>query len=155
MLSAFWISFTVGRFAGFMVTSFVPMKIMIVIEGTGNLASALVLYFFSDNIWVLWLCIYVSGVFIGPCYPSGLAWANRYMFVTASGVTVLSIGAGVSDLTFLPAVGSTIDAMGISAMTIFVLGFGVACCALPILMSIVACYRGDRFERNEGENNEN
>ena len=50
MLSAFWISFTVGRFAGFMVTSFIPMKSMIVIEGTGNLASALVLYFFSDNI---------------------------------------------------------------------------------------------------------
>ena len=67
--------------------------------------------------------------FIGPCYPSGFAWANCYMVVTATGVTVLSIGAGVSDLTFLPAVRSTIDAMGISAMTIFVLGFGVACCA--------------------------
>ena len=86
-----------------------------------------------------------------------MAWANRYKVVTATGVTVLSIRAGVSDLTFLPAVGSTIDAMGISAMTIFVLGFGVACCALPILMSIVACYRGDRFEtqRNEDENDEN
>ena len=131
------------------------MKIMIAIEGTGNLANALVLYFFSDNIWVLYVCICVSGVFIGPCYPSSLAWANCYMVVTATGVTVLSIGAGVSDLTFLPAVGSTIDAMGISAMTIFVLDLSVACCALPILMSIVACYRGDRFERHEDEKDEN
>ena len=96
---------------------------------------------------------FCSGVFIGPCYPSGLAWANRYMVVTATGVTVLSICAGVSALTFLQAVGSTIDAMGISAMTIF--GFGVSCCALPILPSIVACYRGDRFERNEDGNDEN
>ena len=93
------------------------------------------------------LDLVIPQVWHGPIY--------RYMIVTATGVTVLSIGAGVSDLTFLPAVGSTIDAMGISAMTIFVLGFGVACCALPILMSIVACYRGDRFERNEDENDEN
>ena len=151
MLTAFWISFTVGRFLGFIVTSFIPMKIMIFIEGAGNLASAIVLYFFSANKWVLWVCVCVSGVFVGPCYPSGLAWANRYMVVTATGVTVLSIGAGVSDLSFLPGVGSTIDKLGISAMTYFTLGFGVVVCALPFVMQGVACTRGDRFEREEEE----
>ena len=124
---------------------------MIFIEGAGNLASAIVLYFFSANKWVLWVCVCVSGVFVGPCYPSGLAWANRYMVVTATGVTVLSIGAGVSDLSFLPGVGSTIDKLGISAMTYFTLGFGVVVCALPFVMQGVACTRGDRFEREEEE----
>ena len=155
ILTAYWISFTVGRFAGFIVTNFVPMKIFIFIEGTGNFISAILLYFFSSNKHVLWACVCISGIFIGPCYPSGLAWANRYMLVTAVGVTILSISAGVSDLTFLPGVGSTIDSIGISAMTIFVLGFGVVCCVLPILMQSVACYRGDRFERKEKEDNVN
>ena len=150
ILSAYWLSFTAGRFGGFMITNFVPMKIFIFIEGTGSFISAIILYFLSSNKYVLWACACVSGIFIGPCYPSGLAWANRYMVVTATGVTVLSIAAGVCDLTFLPAVGSTIDSIGISAMTIFVLGFGVVCCALPVVMTLVACYRGDRFER-EGD----
>lgn len=151
MLTAFWLSFTAGRFAGFMVSNFVPMKIFIFIEGVGNIASALVLYFFSANKLVLWVTVCVSGVFIGPCYPSGLAWANRYMVVTATGVTVLSIGAGVCDLTLLPAIGNAIDSMGISAMTYFTLGFGVVVCVMPFLMQGVACTRGDRFEREANE----
>jgi len=151
ILTAFWLSFTAGRFGGFMVTNFIPMKIFIFIEGLGSLAAGLVLFFFGSNKTVLWASVCVAGIFIGPCYPSGLAWANRYMTVTAVGVTVLSIGAGVSDLTFLPAVGSTVDSVGISAMTAFALGFGVVCAALPIAMQGVACTRGDRFEREEAE----
>lgn len=154
ILSAYWISFTFGRFAGFIGAIFIPMKFMIFIEGIGSLASALVLFFFGANKLVLWSCVCISGFLIGPCYPSGLAWADRYMIVTATGVTVLSIAAGVSDLSFLPIVGSFIDSMGIGVMTSFVLSFGVAICALPIAMTLVGRIRGDRFERESEENEE-
>lgn len=151
LLTAFWISFTVGRFAGFVGAFLVPMKVIIFVEGIGNFASAIVLYFFSSNEYVLWICVCISGLMIGPCYPSGLAWANRYIVVTATGVTVLSVGAGVSDLSFLSTIGYFVEKMGVSVMTTFVLGYGVLVCVFPIIMQSVACTRGDRFEREDQE----
>lgn len=150
ILTAFWISFTAGRFAGFMIANFIPMKYIIFIEGIGNFASALVLYFYArDNRYVLWACVCISGILIGPCYPSGLSWVNRYMVVTATGVTVLSVGAGVSDLSFLSTIGYFAEKFGISVMTTFVLGHGVVVCVLPIIMQSVAHFKGDRFEQED------
>ncbi|XP_067936877.1 sodium-dependent glucose transporter 1B-like [Watersipora subatra] len=146
ILTAFWIAFTAGRFLGFVVAFLIPMKIIIFIEGFGNLASAMVLYFFSDNVTVLWTCVCISGILIGPCYPSGLAWANRYALITATGVTVLSVAAGVSDLSFLFTIGYFVETYGIKVMTTFVLAYGAIVAALPILMQGIACIRGDRFE---------
>jgi len=148
ILTAYWISFTAGRFVGFVAGNFVPMKFIIFIEGFGNLAFALVLFFFGENKYVLWVCICGLGLLIGPCYPSGLAWANRYMVVTATGVTVLSVAAGVSDLSFLTAIGYFAERVGIQIMTTFFLGYGIVVSVLPIVMQSIACTRGDRFENN-------
>ena len=147
LLTAFWVSFTAGRFTGFVSANFIHMKYIIFVEGIGNAISAIVLFFFSSNRYVLWVCVCASGLLIGPCYPSGLAWANRYMIVTATGVTILSTGAGISDISFLFTIGYFIKELGIQVMMSFVLGFGVLVCVMPALMMGTACQRGDRFER--------
>lgn len=149
LLTAFWVSFTAGRFAGFMSANFIHMKYIIFVEGIGNAISAVVLFFYSSNYYVLWVCVCFSGILIGPCYPSGLAWANRYMIVTATGVTILSTGAGISDISFLFTIGYFIRSLGIHVMTSFILGFGILICIMPIVMMSTACQQGDRFEREE------
>ena len=153
ILTAYWIAFTAGRFGGFVLANFVPMKYIIFIEGFGNLASAMVLFFYGHIKAVLWACVCISGILIGPCYPSGLAWANRYILITATGVTVLSVAAGVSDLSFLSTIGSYVEDMGIHVMTSFFLGYGVIVSILPIIMQSVACTRGDRFEKENDDEN--
>lgn len=127
------------------MSKLIHMKFILFIEGIGNLTCALTLYFFSYDKAMLWVFACLSGIFIGPCHPSVVAWSNRYMVLTATGVGILSVALGSSDLMVLPGVGSTIDSCGISVMILFGLGFAAASCALPFAMQGVACTSGDRF----------
>jgi len=153
LLTAYWVFHTVGRTLGFLVSSLIHMKYVIFIEGVGNLISALVLFFYSDNHTALWLFVSCFGLFTGPIYPSGVAWTNRYIILTATGVMIPSIASGISDISFLPTFGHFVELLGIRVMTIFLLGYGVIICVLPFIMQSVACTRGDRFmKQNFNEN---
>ena len=145
--TAFWLSFTGGRFLGFVCTNFVPMKFVIFIEGFGILIPSIVLYFFSAERLVLWVFSCMAGIFIGPCFPSGLAWTNRYIEVTGVGVTVLSVAGGVSDLSFVGTLGTLLTNYGISVLITVILGYGMLVAVLPIVQQSIAHTKGDRFEQ--------
>lgn len=153
LLTAFWICGATGRFLGFIISNFVPMRILVFVEGLGNLACALIFFILEPQEWLLWICVCASSIFIGPCVPSGLALANRYMSLTATSVAVVTIGAGISELSALPAVGSTIDSTGISSMISFTLGFAVVSATLPFVMQSLVCGKADRFEQEQSGNN--
>ena len=56
-------------------------NIIFQIEVVGVLASSIVLYFFHNDISVLWVFCSALGFFTGPIIPSAFAWANRYIEV--------------------------------------------------------------------------
>ena len=47
----------------------------------GVLACNIILYFFRDNMTILWVFCTALGFFTGPIIPSAYAWANRYIEV--------------------------------------------------------------------------
>lgn len=145
--STFWIGFTAGRFAGFIAAIWIPMKALIFLEAGGNLISALVLYIFSTNVTVVWAFAGVSGFFVGPLYPTGIAWANRYLNMTGIAYTITLLGGGLAGLSFTVAIGYLFEHEGPKPMLYFVLGYSILSCALAISMHLVARTRGDKYER--------
>jgi len=117
LLTTYWVFHTVGRVLGFVGSSFIHMKYVIFIKSVENLISALVLFFYSDNHTALWLFLSCFGLFTGPIYPSGVAWTNRYIILTATGVMIPSIASGIADLSFMPVIGHFVEMLGIGVMT--------------------------------------
>ena len=146
LLTAFWLNFTAGRFIGFVSANFIHMRYIIFVEGIGNAISAIVLFFFSSNRYVLWVCVCTSGLLIGPCYPSTLAWANRYMIVTTTGVAVLNTFCGISNILPLSIAGCFIEYGGMQVIISLLLMLGITFGILPFVMSSAACWLGDRFQ---------
>jgi len=144
---AFWLSFTAGRFIGFVITNFIPMKFIIFIEGFGILVCTIAIFFGKAHRVLLFTFVSLAGIFIGPCYPSGLAWANRYIEVTGVGIMVVSIAAGISDISYLATIGSLIENSGIAVLTSVLLGYGIFTAILPVIQHAIARTQGDRFER--------
>ena len=84
-----------------------------------------------------------------------IGWANRYMIETGTGMAIMSLGPGISDITILPVVGRLIEGFGIFTMAVVVLGLGSVSCLLPFAMQGTACTRGDRFKRVEEDAKDN
>ena len=149
--SSFWFGFTAGRFSGFIAAIWIPMIVLIFIEAGGNLASALVLYFNPSNMTVVWVFACVSGFFVGPLYPTGIAWANRYITMTGVAYTITLIGGSLAGVSFTVAIGWLFEHKGPAPFMAFVLGYSALACLLAICMHLVARTRGDKYEREEIE----
>ena len=147
--SMFWIGFTAGRFAGFVVAMWAPMKILIFIEAGGNLISALVLFFNPRDVMIVKGFSLISGFFVGPLYPSGVAWANRYITMTGLAYTITLIGASLAGVSFTVAIGWYFEHKGPGAIWYFVIGYSCVACVTAIMMHLVARTRGDKYEREE------
>ncbi|XP_067930457.1 sodium-dependent glucose transporter 1A-like [Watersipora subatra] len=145
--TGFWVGFTAGRFAGFVVAIWIPMKVLTFLEAGGNMVSALVLYFSSENVTIIWIFACVSGFFVGPLYPTGIAWANRYITLTGVGYTLTLLGGAAAGVSFTVAIGWFFENTGPQPMLYFVVGYSALACSLAIFMHLVARTRGDKYER--------
>lgn len=147
--SMFWIGLTAGRTAAFFFAMFIPMKVLIFLEAGGNLFSALMLYFHPTNITVIWVFSCVSGFFVGPLAPTGIAWANRYITMTGIAYTITLIGGAMAGVSFTVAIGWFFEYSGPEPMLYFAIGYSALACALAVSMHLVARTRGDKYERGE------
>ncbi|KAF6020838.1 hypothetical protein EB796_020875 [Bugula neritina] len=100
--------------------------------------------------WGWWLyrplnCEAFYQLFTSPIYPSGVAWTNRYIILTATGVMIPSIAFGIADISFLPTIGHFVEILGIGVTATFFLEYGLIICLLPTIVQSMACTRGDRL----------
>lgn len=153
--STFWIGFSAGRFVGFIGAIWLPMKFIIFIEAFGNLISAIVLYLNPSNMTVVWIFSCISGLFVGPLYPSGIAWANRYLTMTGLAYTITLISGSLAGVSFTIAIGWYFEHHGPGAFLYFVLGYSAIACVTAICMHLIARTRGDKYERGEEEDEAN
>jgi len=115
----------------------------------GSLASALVLFFYADNITVLWIFCSALGFFTGPIIPSAFAWANRYIEVTSIAQIVPQIGAAVGDIAMLSLVGFSYQNFGPYILWSYQLFLCAAICGISWIMMMLGCLHGDRFKSAE------
>jgi len=97
-----------------------------------------VLYFNSTNTNVVWAFACISGFFIGPLYPTGISWANRYITLTGVAYTITLVGGGMAGVSFTVAIGWFFQHNGPKPMLYFVIGYSALACALAISMHLVA-----------------
>lgn len=115
----------------------------------GLILSTLFLFFFPEDLTVLWICSTALGVFYGPLIPSCYAWANRYIEVTAVVQMISHIGGALLDIGFLTAYGYSYQHYGPYSIWSYQLVFGAVICVSSWLMQLFGTLHGDRYDNTQ------
>lgn len=146
--TSFWISFSLGRFCGFIAAIWIPIRILIILEAFGVLISAVLLNIFAyDSHLMMWVLTQPMGFFIGPMYPSGIAWGNSCLEMTGTGIMVLLFGAGTGGIAYLWIIGHFYDD-NIHSFLYLVGAYGIVILLLVVIMNFIV--RGRPLRGSQG-----
>ena len=111
--TSFWISFTVGRYVGFLAARWIPIRLLILIESVRLLLSAVCHAALSGRSAIaLWIILKPLGFFIGPLYPSGLGWRNYHLKMTGGAIAVLQLVVSGGSFAHMKLTGYLYDTCG-------------------------------------------
>ncbi|KAK3106892.1 hypothetical protein FSP39_002137 [Pinctada imbricata] len=130
--TSFWISYTLGCFCGFVVSSLVNIRFLILIQSTSLLlASFLLLLTEYYGSTFLWIFIQPLGALIAPAFSICLVWGNRHVEMTGFALTVVLFGGSIGGVTYLWVGGHLYDLIGPSC-------FPYICITSAFLLSGIA-----------------
>lgn len=153
--TVFWIAYSCGRVLGFITAKWIPIRILIIIETGGCLASSIALVFLgTSGPLALWVIMPILGVFIAPLFPSGIGWANFHIDVTGIAITVFLLGGSLGGIIYLKLIGFLYEHYGPKMYLYTLLGFSIAAFVLAVLMDIVGSQHGSRFETGDSPSKE-
>ena len=136
--TTYWISFAVGRFVGFILARWIPIRILILLESGGVLVSSICLAILGGSSpTALWILVQPMGFFTGPFFPSGYAWGNYHVHMTGSGIAVLQLGASVGALVYMKMMGFLYDTYGTKTYLYVLLGYAIAMCIISVLLDVL------------------
>ncbi|XP_064600804.1 sodium-dependent glucose transporter 1A-like [Liolophura sinensis] len=150
LTSAYWGSYTLSRLLASLIAHFVSVKIMIFVEFVGSLGSLLSMLFlgFSSKVG-MWVSACLLGIFSAPIWPSGLAWADRYVRVKASVVAVTDVGAGIGGSICMWVAGHLVQ-LNRTHVYLCVASSGCACAIIIVTLLQIYGYRqGDRHAKRK------
>lgn len=153
--TVFWIAFSCGRVLGFIAARWIPIRILILIETGGCLASSIALVFLgTTGPLALWVIMPILGVFIAPLFPTGIGWANFHIDVTGIAITVFLLGGSIGGIVYMKLIGFLYEHYGPKMFLYTLLGYGIAAFVLAVLMDIVGAQHGSRFDTDDSESKE-
>lgn len=145
--SSFWISFAIGRFAGFVAAKWISIRIILLIEGTGALVSAILLNIFGDDSsTMLWILTQPMAFFIAPCFPSGVGWADFHIHLSGLGITFLLLGGALGGVCFMWVIGHVYESNGPLSFFYVIQAYGILLCALVFILHFSTWGKGHRFK---------
>ncbi|KAJ8302070.1 hypothetical protein KUTeg_021057, partial [Tegillarca granosa] len=143
----FWISFSIGRFSGFIAARWIPIRILLPIEAFGALVSSILLNIFArDSATMLWVFILPVGFFEAPMFPSAMGWADSYLEMSGTGITFLLLGGASGGIAYMFIIGYFYDNYGNLSFLYQVLAFGIIAASLTVLLTIAGRGRGNRYD---------
>lgn len=147
--TVFWIAFTCGRFAGFVAARWIPIRILILIETGGCLASAIALKFVgASSPQALWITMPILAVFIAPLFPSGIGWAEFHIDVTGIAITVFLLGGSIGGIIYMKLIGFLYDHYGPESFLYTLLGYAIVAFGLAVVMTIIGGMNGSKIKEN-------
>ncbi|XP_060078338.1 sodium-dependent glucose transporter 1B-like [Ylistrum balloti] len=153
--TAFWISFSGGRFAGFVTARWIPIRTLMIIEACGCLVSAAILNFFAyNNSTLLWVFSMPMGFFIAPLFPTGIAWGDFHVEMTGMAITFCLLGGALGGMSYMWVIGYLYDNYGYRTFLYLTGGFGGFIVLFAFILLFIGCGQGNRFEKKE-EDSEN
>ena len=148
--TVFWIAFACGRVLAFIVAKWIPIRILILIETGGCLASSIALVFLgTSGPLALWVIMPILAVFIAPLFPSGIGWANFHIEVTGIAITVFLLGGSIGGIIYMKLIGFLYDNYGPEMFLYTLLGYGISVFVLAVIMDIVGAQHGSRFSKDD------
>lgn len=150
--SSYWICITIGRFMGFLVSRWIHIRHLIIIEVFGVLITGIFLNILAyNNIVVLWVCTIFIGIFLAPLIPSGIAWGNYYVKMTGLAIMFTLQGGSVGSLVYMWVIGHIYEAYGYRTFLYQAVAGGILLVLTTTIMTLIGRKHGGRFVENEVE----
>ncbi|XP_033763195.1 sodium-dependent glucose transporter 1B-like [Pecten maximus] len=135
----YWIFYAVGRFVGFISTRWISVKILLVIESVCLVCVCVGLYTVGTySQTALWVLTGMAGFFIGPIFPSGIAWGHLHIELTGLAITWVLLGSSFGGLAFLRFGGYAYDHLGDKAFVYMLLILSIVVLCVDVVLTILS-----------------
>lgn len=148
--TAYWGSFTLGRFLGAILSHYVHIRTLLLADVLLNLLAVTFLNIFSARSkTLLWVFTAIVGFLIAPLFPAGISYTNTQIEVGGIVLTLIVFMLGFGHMFYIWIEGAlyqhygpktTLYAMQVSATLVF---------AITIVFVACTYKRQDRFSRSE------
>ena len=157
--TAFGVAFTVSRFVTSLAAVLVHPKFLLPLELAGNIIVAVVLGVWGNSVpGVIWAGFILAGIFIAQLWPTGQAWANRYVLVTPMVMSLIQVGGSLGMLIFSYINAYLFERVGSSVLPWVCLACFILASLLTVMLQCVANTQGEigdvRTKRECDEPNE-
>ena len=148
-----------GRFGFALIAKILSIQVIVFIQVFFTLAAQIMLLIWGlESVIIFWVGSCVFNTFSSPCFPSVLAWADKYVKMTAVAVALVDISTGTGSFIFAWLAGYVFQYKENGAQWVLYLstGCGVVMTLVMIALQILASCHGNRFETSEdsAQNNE-
>ena len=141
----YWVAYSAGRIVCFVAANFISIKVLFLLESLGAVATTVLMIFFTIPLQYkqsFWYLTGLIGFFIGPIFPSGLAWADLHIEMTGLAITWVMFGSAFGGLAFYNIGGHAYDTHGPSSFIYIVCGLSVTLCAVDIILTFISVCKG-------------
>ena len=146
--TVYWICFSAGRASGFLIAYIVPVRLLILLETFGCLATAILMVIFAGNYDIaLWVLTGFMGFFTAPLFPIGIGWGNYHIEMTGVGITIFMMGGSLGGIIYMKLIGHLYDHFGPVSFLYTLLGYGILVFGLAVIMDLVGSTHGSRFKQ--------
>lgn len=147
--TAFWISFSFGRFSGFVTARWISIRVLMIIEACGCLVTAAILNIFAyDSHTLFWVFSMPMGFFIAPLFPTGIAWGDFHVEMTGMAITFCLLGGALGGVSYMWIIGYLYENYGYRTFLYLTGGFGACITLFAFILLFVGCGQGNRFKNN-------
>ena len=151
--SAFWISFTAGRFAFFVSAQWIGIRKLLLIQTTFIASSTILMNIFAaDNSIAFWILLQALGFFLSAMWPSIVTWTDYHLELTGVGMMIIVIGNSVGGICHMRLIGYLYNEYGPRTFLYQTVGYGILALVLAVVLTIIGRKHGNRFKwdvRNE------
>lgn len=98
--SLFWFGHLTGRASSTVISKFVPISILIVVD-MGLLLLVTIILSVTVHPMILWILTPVLGFLVSPLFPAGLSWSNKFLKANSMSVMVCLLGCGVGAMIYV------------------------------------------------------
>jgi fucose permease len=144
--TAYWITFSVGRFVFIFLARCIPIRVLIIIQTFGMAVSAGLLFLFAQNCSTLfWIFIQFLSFFGSAVLPTAIAWTEYHIKLTGLVMMMQIFGMSVGGICHMRLIGYLYGHLGPKSFIYQILGYGVLQFILAVGINSVGAIHGKRL----------
>ena len=144
--TVFWASFTLGRFTGSLLSHWLSIRTLVIVDVTLNLCSITLLDIFStDNKAMLWAFTAITGFMIAPIFPAFISFLDTHIEVGGVVLTLIVFATGFGHMLYIWITGVLYQNYGPRTLLYAMQASAVFVFSIAVIFTLVTRKRKDRF----------